>query len=334
MSIRRRKKTRAFTQINNDALRNPALSLKAKGLLAVMMSCPEDWQFYMNWLQQQSRDGKEAHQSAMKELQQHGYVVRQRGNGEDGRLEWEYLVDDEPTGKPTPTMTGKPGHGDAPTMTGFTVHGSTIHGEPATTNMDSTKTDSIKTENIQREEATLPTRSNPTQGTLPDILPPELPVPDGASEGFPVPVQVRAQIPTSHNDEATSSEKILGGAAPRGRELQTSEEYLRRKLGPPLVDRLLEEIQPLGVNRRADWFALPLARVEELEAEARRTHEAHKVKVSTRLKDLLDEECRRVGLLARSAPPKDRPEPAPDPNADPMAALLAGASLNGNRGRR
>ncbi len=141
MSIRRRKKTKAFTQIDNAALRNPALSLKAKGLLAVMMSCPEDWQFYMSWLEKQSRDGTEAHQNAMKELETQGYVQRERGNGKGGRLEWDYFVDDEPHGKPEPTIGGKARHGDSPTIGGFTTDGLTTHGKPGTSNTDLKKTD-------------------------------------------------------------------------------------------------------------------------------------------------------------------------------------------------
>ncbi|UQN10729.1 hypothetical protein [Deinococcus sp. QL22] len=97
MSIRRRKKTKCFTQIDNAALRNPKLSLKAKGLLAVMMSCPEEWQFYMDWLQSQSMDGRESHQTAMKELEAHGYVLREKVQGKGGKFSgWEYVVDDEP----------------------------------------------------------------------------------------------------------------------------------------------------------------------------------------------------------------------------------------------
>lgn len=97
MSIRRRKKTHSFTQINNSAALNPNLSLKAKGLLLVMMTRPEDWEFYMEWLQKQSKDGREAHQNAMKELEQNRYVIRLRVQRSDGTFKgWEYLVDDEP----------------------------------------------------------------------------------------------------------------------------------------------------------------------------------------------------------------------------------------------
>ncbi|AZI45309.1 hypothetical protein EHF33_20585 (plasmid) [Deinococcus psychrotolerans] len=96
MSIRRKAKTRFFVQIDRTALRNASLSLKAKGLLAVMMSTPEDWQFHMIWLEKQSRDGRESHQSAMKELEHNGYVVRTRAQNEKGKfVGWDYVVDDE-----------------------------------------------------------------------------------------------------------------------------------------------------------------------------------------------------------------------------------------------
>lgn len=143
MSIRRRKKTKAFTQINNAALRNVSLTLKAKGLLAIMMSCPEDWKFYMDWLQQQSADGREAHQSAMKELERHGYVVREKTKGKGGKFSgWDYVVDDEPMTEVT--VTGSPTNGKAVSRSITDERenrqsGKPSDGKPATTNMELTK---------------------------------------------------------------------------------------------------------------------------------------------------------------------------------------------------
>ncbi|WP_139806581.1 hypothetical protein [Deinococcus hopiensis] len=133
------------------------MSLKAKGLLAVMMSCPEDWQFYMGWLEKQSKDGKEAHQSAVKEPEEHGYVVRQRVNDEKGRLSWEYVVDDEPVEKPEAAMEGKPGHGETRRPV------STTHGRPAPANTESTKTDFTNTGSTK-------TQTSSASGVFPHAL--------------------------------------------------------------------------------------------------------------------------------------------------------------------
>ena len=45
MAVFRVEKTRDFTVMSNHHLRNPRLSLKAKGLLSLMLSLPEDWDY-------------------------------------------------------------------------------------------------------------------------------------------------------------------------------------------------------------------------------------------------------------------------------------------------
>jgi hypothetical protein len=145
VSIRRRKKTKHFTQIDNAALRNPKLSLKAKGLLSVMMSCPEEWQFYMEWLEAQSLDGREAHQTAMKELQAQGYVMRERVQGERGRFSgWEYVVDDEPFTDLPAVVSPTNGKAVCRSLTDERVHrltGLPIDGKPAAIKSDFKKRD-------------------------------------------------------------------------------------------------------------------------------------------------------------------------------------------------
>ena len=46
MAIKRVKKEMNYTIINNTGLKDKSLSLKAKGLLAYMLSLPDDWIFY------------------------------------------------------------------------------------------------------------------------------------------------------------------------------------------------------------------------------------------------------------------------------------------------
>ena len=45
MAVFRIEKTRDYTVMANHHLRNTALSLKAKGLLSLMLSLPEDWDY-------------------------------------------------------------------------------------------------------------------------------------------------------------------------------------------------------------------------------------------------------------------------------------------------
>lgn len=128
--------------------------------------------------------------------------------------------------------------------------------------------------------------------------------PDGGAANAANPDQDQSsQEKTGHGDRgnanATASKKVPRGAAGRG-EPATTEEYLRRKLSHRFVDDLLAEAQPLGVDRRM-WFNVPLDRVKVLMDEAVRTHEAHRIRVPTRMRDLLDQEVRQQDLPTATA---------------------------------
>lgn len=94
--FKNRRRKGNFTTVPNEILRNPALSMRAKCLLMLMLSFPDDWRYYMSHLESLSSDGRKNHQQALKELMAHRYVVRQRVRGARGRIGWEYEVSDEP----------------------------------------------------------------------------------------------------------------------------------------------------------------------------------------------------------------------------------------------
>jgi len=60
----------------SQIFKNKSLSLKAKGLLSLMLSLPDDWNYNMQGLASLSRDGIDSVRSAIKELEHHGYVQR------------------------------------------------------------------------------------------------------------------------------------------------------------------------------------------------------------------------------------------------------------------
>ena len=98
MAIVRGKRKTNFTIIGNAGLKDKRLSLKAKGLLAYMLSLPDDWVFYETELMDHSKDGRDAIRSALKELEKSGYLIRHQkreDNGKFGQKEWS--VWDEPT---------------------------------------------------------------------------------------------------------------------------------------------------------------------------------------------------------------------------------------------
>ena len=95
--------TSDFTQIPNVTARQKDLSLKAKGLLLVIMSLPDDWALYKTNLHQFSGDGRDATTNAFNELMDKGYIIgNQRRNSEGKMFGWSYTVYDTPQNIPIP----------------------------------------------------------------------------------------------------------------------------------------------------------------------------------------------------------------------------------------
>lgn len=86
-------KLKDYTIMANHHLRNKELSLKAKGLQSLMLSLPEDWDYTLKGLSAICGDGVDSISSALKELEQAGYVVRSRIRNERGQLlGTEYII--------------------------------------------------------------------------------------------------------------------------------------------------------------------------------------------------------------------------------------------------
>ncbi len=97
MAVFRIDKTRDYTVMSNHHLRNTSLSLKAKGLLSLMLSLPEDWDYTTKGLSKICKDGIDSICSTIKELEQQGYIIRQRVRNEKGQLTTvEYTILETP----------------------------------------------------------------------------------------------------------------------------------------------------------------------------------------------------------------------------------------------
>ena len=93
-----------FVVIDKGYLRDKALSLKAKGLLTLMLSLPDDWKYSLSGLKAICRESAGAISSAMKELKERGYVKISKYNAssdEKGRFGYAYEIF-EHTGSPSP----------------------------------------------------------------------------------------------------------------------------------------------------------------------------------------------------------------------------------------
>ena len=97
MAVFRVEKTKDFTIMCNHHLRNTVLSLKAKGLLSLMLSLPEDWDYTTRGLAHICKDGVDSITTALKELERCGYLTRQRIRYENGQLgDIEYIIHEKP----------------------------------------------------------------------------------------------------------------------------------------------------------------------------------------------------------------------------------------------
>ena len=97
MPILRKEKKNNFTVIDNKILKNKELSLKAKGLLCLMLGLPDDWNFSEIGLTELSSDGATSVRSALQEIIEKGYLTRDRIRDKDGTLrDILYTIYEEP----------------------------------------------------------------------------------------------------------------------------------------------------------------------------------------------------------------------------------------------
>lgn len=100
MSVFRIEKTKDFTIMSNHHFKNKNLSLKAKGLLSLMLSLPEDWNYTTRGLASICKDGVDSISTALKELEAEGYLARKRFRRKDGSLgRMEYVIYEHPVCK-------------------------------------------------------------------------------------------------------------------------------------------------------------------------------------------------------------------------------------------
>jgi len=115
-AILRHRHPNRFTVLPNDAIRNPALSFRAVGVLAHLLSLPDGAKVDSATLAQAHREGRDAVRAAFKELEGHGYYRRDVIRLADGTLRTEVVVSSTPMNGDGPGRTddGKSGAGPKP----------------------------------------------------------------------------------------------------------------------------------------------------------------------------------------------------------------------------
>ena len=97
MSTFKVERNTGYTVMSNHHLRNKNLSLKAKGLLSQMLSLPDDWDYTLRGLAFINKESIDAIRTAVLELEKAGYITRQQGRDEKGKLSAiEYTIYEYP----------------------------------------------------------------------------------------------------------------------------------------------------------------------------------------------------------------------------------------------
>ena len=102
MNIKRIQKSKNYSIISNEILRRKDLSLKAKGLMSLILSLPDSWDLTVNGLVEIIKESKNTVYTILKELNGFGYVERNRITDSTGKVvKWELLIYESPhTKKP------------------------------------------------------------------------------------------------------------------------------------------------------------------------------------------------------------------------------------------
>ena len=103
MATYRVERTKDYTVMSNCHLRDTGLTLKAKGLLSMMLSLPDEWNYTTRGLAAICKEGVDAIGKALKELENAGYIVRRQICGAGGKIsDTEYVIYEQPQQRPQP----------------------------------------------------------------------------------------------------------------------------------------------------------------------------------------------------------------------------------------
>jgi len=153
MAVFRIEKTKNYTVMSNHHLRNPSLSLKAKGLLSQILSLPPEWDYTLKGLSHINRENVDAIRTAIQELERAGYVTRSRERKENGQLGGaEYIIHEQP-----PTL-------DAPILENPTQANPTLE-NPTQLNKDKATTEKLNTDSQNTHSIPIPPQAPQTQTT-------------------------------------------------------------------------------------------------------------------------------------------------------------------------
>ena len=143
MAVFRIERTRDYTVMSNHHLRDKALSLKSKGLLSMMLSLPDDWNYTTRGLAKICKEGVDAIGGALRELESTGYIVRHQLRDRQGRIsDTEYVIYEQP--QPKAPDTPQPDTASPDTENPYLADPDTE--KPAELNIEKSKTQKSNTQ--------------------------------------------------------------------------------------------------------------------------------------------------------------------------------------------
>ena len=92
MAVIRVNKSKNYTVMSNYHFKDKNMSLKAKGLLSMMLSLPDNWNYSVEGLVAISKESKTVIQSTLKELEDLKYLKRTRVQNSKGQFEYIYDI--------------------------------------------------------------------------------------------------------------------------------------------------------------------------------------------------------------------------------------------------
>lgn len=97
MAVFRINKNENYTVMANYHLKEKEMSLKAKGLLSLMLSLPSEWDYSVMGLTALSKDGKDSVMTTLNELEQLGYLIRTKCINNKGQFDgYDYDIFEQP----------------------------------------------------------------------------------------------------------------------------------------------------------------------------------------------------------------------------------------------
>ena len=155
-----------YSVISNRPFNQNNLSWKAKGILAYLLTLPDNWEVKIAHLKSVSADGRDATANGIKELEQAGYIQKEKYR-EKGRIQYRYTISENPESTTLAVA-------DLPERLSRNGSAGTVNPALISTNKESTKEKNTKEQNNSpltpkgKEGGGNPQGKNSLQGSSPD----------------------------------------------------------------------------------------------------------------------------------------------------------------------